>query len=1024
MRNLALVSLIVVGFIGDAFCAAAPARRTRTTPNASAAATSAKGTTAARAAVGTRTAPRATGGTAAVSARAAVSPRAATTTAAKPTVSARAATTQKVVGTGTKVATAAKNIVVSEECQAKYEGCMDAFCMLDNDTGGRCLCSDKNAEYDAILAEIEKLDQQSYQMATFGVEKLEMGADADEAIKMADKVAQEMIEGGTASTKARRALDLTMWNTAVDFDSEGDGVFSESMSSAIDGKEGDALHRVAADICVAQMPECESEINMLQMMYGQRIKSDCTAYENSLKQKRTESAQKLQAAERALREVALEQYQNANKYDLGQCTVEFKKCMQTTGGCGNDFSGCASMIAMDATNTRKSNSKDVEMYSIKGAVTTIDISMSTYDALMSKKPLCETVTKQCVRVADQVWDTFLREVAPQIKSAELIAEDKARQDCIGNISSCFQKACKDTMDPNDPDGSYDMCLSRPAAMLNVCKIPLNACGIDASSATEAAKSDIWDFVTARLAAMRVGACTTEVKECLQSEDVCGEDYLNCIGLDTYTIMNMCHRDKLTACYSSEYGDNDQEREEYIYSVAQGLILSIDNEMLAECQKAVDEAMIKVCGDTESCKNMTIADGVGANALEYKVCEYAELGSVFVKDEKSEDIVLPGFDSGYLFSNCKQDISLILDEELLGTVEYNTATRPENHLDTSAIDDIDRAIVSRLENMDGDNGTVAVGLLERLRSKKKLSNIVQSDIRFQYKTYSGVKRFMGVIDGVVAWNKIDLLMGDLCPVDNPANTDTNISESANTVEIKGIGNSKLCMYGINNALQSGNLGQNGIAKQQQILSDLGALRNSVNNTIYAIESDPTVQFCMTGRAVQGLKMGLDGKSERSVARFPNLTDEVRTIIAQEALKKAQDNYNKRYDELSERMAKDNVALAERMAKVREERERADRAELAARACLNLGANAALPVTTDTDLSDLQSGRGYTATSQNDDPYYRETVTTTFSPETFICKKCVRTQNCTKRKGYKDCCYIDSRYCKAWADPVEKCEETQF
>ena len=48
-------------------------------------------------------------------------------------------------------------------------------------------------------------------------------------------------------------------------------------------------------------------------------------------------------------------------------------------------------------------------------------------------------------------DTFLRKVAPQVKSAELIAEDKARQDCIGNISSCFQKACKDTIDPNDQE---------------------------------------------------------------------------------------------------------------------------------------------------------------------------------------------------------------------------------------------------------------------------------------------------------------------------------------------------------------------------------------------------------------------------------------------------------------------------------------------------------------------------------------------------------------------------------------------
>ena len=181
---------------------------------------------------------------------------------------------------------------------------------------------------------------------------------------------------------------------------------------------------------------------------------------------------------------------------------------------------------------------------------------------MAKKPLCESVTKQCTKVATQVWDTFLKEVAPQLKSAEIIAEDNARQDCIGNISSCFQKACKDTIDPKDPDGSYDMCLSRPEAMLNVCKIPLNNCGIDASNEEKASESSIWDFVVARLAAMRVDSCTTQVKECLQSEDRCGEDYTQCIGLDTDSIIRMCPYDKLTGC-QKVYGE-DKIRGDAVY----------------------------------------------------------------------------------------------------------------------------------------------------------------------------------------------------------------------------------------------------------------------------------------------------------------------------------------------------------------------------------------------------------------------------------------------------------------------------
>ena len=90
-------------------------------------------------------------------------------------VNARAATTQKVVSSGTSIASATTNTVVSEECRTKYYGCMDSFCMLDNTNGGRCLCSDKNAEFDEILAQIQKLDEQSYAMATTGVERVNMG---------------------------------------------------------------------------------------------------------------------------------------------------------------------------------------------------------------------------------------------------------------------------------------------------------------------------------------------------------------------------------------------------------------------------------------------------------------------------------------------------------------------------------------------------------------------------------------------------------------------------------------------------------------------------------------------------------------------------------------------------------------------------------------------------------------------------------------------------------------------------------
>ena len=993
MKKVLFLSLTLLSVMLDSSVFAAAARGGRATAGrggaGTAATTAAKGPTmSARAATGAKTAPKAAASTATKTAGRTTAARggasSAATAAKGPTVSARAATTQKVVGSGTKVAAAAKNIVVNEECQAKYEGCMDAFCMIDNDSGGRCVCSDKNAELDAIFAEIEKLDEQSYQMATLGVEKLEMGADADAAIAAANSVANSLKNPDAADgkKKARKALDLSMWDATAEFEEEED-IFGASAvdPNSMDGKEGDALHKAAADLCKAQIPECAKDINMLQMMYSQKIKSDCTAYENVLKQKKTQSAQKLQAAERALRETALEQYQNANKYDLGQCTIKFKECMQTTAGCGSDFAKCATTSAMDATNTTKSTSKKSSNYFVQGAISTIEISASTYDALMSKKPLCESVTKQCTKVASQVWDTFLKEVAPQLKSAEIIAEDNARQDCIGNISSCFQKACKDTIDPNDPDGSYDMCLSRPEAMLNVCKIPLNNCGINATSAKEAQKSIIWDFVTARLAAMRVDACTTEVKECLTAEDVCGKDYLNCIGLDTYTIVNMCRRDKLTACYSKEYGDNDKAQAEYIYSVAQGLILNIDNEMMAQCQKAANEAMIKVCGSTDSCDSMTIPDGVGAHALEYKVCE------VF---GNSDDEVLS-------YSNCKQEVSLIPDSDLLGRVNE------------------DKSLAEAKEEYEKAKEEASKGkLVDKIKlsvAKKKYENAtLRAEVN---KSYAGPKNFTGMIDGVIAWNRI------ITSIDLPSQCQEDGLEmggddetNKNTTEVK-----QLCISGMSKAVETASLGQNGPAKIEQALSDLGALRNSINNTIFAIESDPTVQFCMTGRKVQGLKMGQDGKAERTEARFPNLMDSMKVVIAQAALQKAQANYDKKYEELDEKLRNENAKLAQRIVDVRKEQEAKDRIPVLAKTCLGT----AVAIANASTIGEQDLVR---TSTDDDDPYYRETVTTTFSPTTMICKRCIRKQNCNKKKGYKDCCAVDSRYCKEWADPTEECTETQY
>ena len=959
MKRFKIFSILGIFLLCNAQAAVPQQRRGTASATSTNTASTSTRTNAVSARSATKTARAATPTATTTTARAATTgrttvARSATTSTASstPVVAARAGATQKVINTGTKIAAATENTVVSDACRQKYYGCMDSFCMLDNDSGGRCICSDRNAELDSVLAEIEKLDQQSYQMATTGVERIEMGDAADAAIANATAVADSILNAD--EEKNNRALDLSLWNVSFDDDED---IFGDALSfeNTIEGKEGDALYSAVNEVCIAQIPECASELSMLQLMYSQQIKSDCSAYENSLKQQKNASAQKLAAAEKALRDAALDQYRNANKYDLGQCTVEFKSCMITTGGCGEDFSQCATVMAIDNTTA---NSRKAKSYKIKGEVAEIEISASTYDTLIAKKPLCESITKNCVSVADQVWDTFLKEVAPQLKSAELIAEDNARQNCIGSISDCFQKACKDNIDPNDPDGSYDMCLTRPETMLNLCKIPLNACGIDASSAEKAEEEPIWEYVVARLASMRVDSCTTAVKECLQSEDMCGADYTQCIGLDTDTIIRMCPAEKLVGC-QQEYGDSNITENEDIYNelanMVQGIMLNIDNSFLTECQNAVDESMIKVCGDTESCNGLIIDDGLGGNSLEYKICEYTSGDGLTIN-----------------YNNCVKDVAQIPDSSL------------------------------------GLGGGEA-------------------------------KKYAVVIDGTIDWTRLsfndegNIEMDVTSLVDTLAKLNPNVN-IAPKIAFDGQNVPKMSvMPQLSGFLNTTVNNANSSKQQDAVSSELSLLQRNINSIIDTIEADPTVQFCMTGRTVQGMTTSDGNGGTRNVinrgdttkGRFENITVQTNYIIGTAALKKARDNYNKRYAELEEKMAQDYVKLEERMAEIEGENALEARRDAAQISCVGYASSSVLPSspTRDSDgyiYYDTNTATGTSMElvgSQSSEQWnYKETVTSTFNKETLVCHRCVRAQNC-EEKGYK-------KNCKVWGDPVETCTDIQF
>lgn len=701
--------------------------------------------------------------------------------------------TESAINNGTKVTTAAQN-TVGGTCQEKFNGCMDAFCMMDNEDGGRCICSDQIFELNKQKSEIDNVLLSATKLATSG------------------ETALETARSQKSQVRSRGRVDLSAWDSVSQTDAED--------TNEKESDFGTAKFVEYADVCIEKMPECKSNFDFIKTMYNQQIKSDCMAYKNALKDKSKSSNEKLATAQRALRTTAHNQLTAANKYDLGQCTVEFRKCMQETGGCGTDFSACVG--------------SGRGIYKISGPSTQIDISSGTYSILSAKKPLCESVTKSCVAVADQVWDTFLRESAVSLKNAELIAENKTRQDCIGNVSDCFLTACKDNIDPNDPDGSYDMCLTRPASMLSFCKNDLKQCGVDASSEKTAEKSQIWDYVLARLASMRVDSCTTAVKECMQSDDRCGADYSQCVGLDTDTIIRMCPYDKLTGC-QQKYGETDV-RGDAVYdalsSMITGLMVNIDNELLSACQNAVDEAMIRVCGNTTNCNNLTVnTANLGANSLDYKICEYA----------LTEDRMFINYES------CYSDATKIPDT------------------------DLGRVVGSK---------------------EKKLGP---------------VKPLLGTLDGTIYWNLINFdENGVLTTVDEYFEI---VDDDSTMTEMQ----------------------------RDRINNEISLVQRNINSAIDIIESDPTVQYCMTGREVQGMKKLMGNQ----VPRFPNLTKQTRMLIANSALDIARNNYYTRYNELSEKQLKDKSIIAERQAEILGENGKDALRDSARQSCVALAEISAMP-----------------------------------------------------------------------------------
>ena len=534
---------------------------------------------------------------------------AATTTASK-------AKKQSALQAGTKVrAKVEATGIYDEECYNKYFGCMDQFCIADNENGGSCMCSDDAAKYDEQLESIKKTLADAERISTEEVERIQAGANADIIFGGGERIYNE--DGSVAKVKEPEKTAVK-WSSI--FDESDDDEWEEIDLSDMVGRD---LYENANQLCKEQMPEsCAKDMTLLTQMYSRQIVSDCKGLANSIAQKKQEADAALNAAKAAVRGALRDSFAESNKYDRGECMVAYKKCMMGADACGSDWSNCVFTVASE----NMQNNQAVSTAGTKvDTIQTYDITASTMSILESKRFICERVLDSCVSVRNYVWNDFLRESAPTIRLAESKVESQKRQSCLSDISNCIQKACKDDI-AGKGTATMDACLARPDMARSFCKVQIDPC--------ERMEPQIWDYVKSKLAAMRVDACTAEVKECFTSDDRCGKDFQNCIGMDFNYIHDICPIDKLVVCKQA----NPNFKMEDLDSMLMGLYLNIDNKAFSNCQNLAEQKMVELCGSTVDCNSFTTDENLGTGSIKsykdgdvYRVTGMISFGSIKMGD---------------------------------------------------------------------------------------------------------------------------------------------------------------------------------------------------------------------------------------------------------------------------------------------------------------------------------------------------------------------------------------------------------
>lgn len=296
------------------------------------------------------------------------------------------------------------------DCRASYRECMDNFCLLDENQGERCACSDNINRAKSKLKEVLDIQAEADKLFTEGVEREQLGAKA-----------RLVFTEETAGNSKVSGKSFMAWLGAEDEEDDDDEEVGE------DTEIGDGLYEMAAKYCAGELAACGEKADMEKMLYTRMVAQDCKNYDSYLKEQKSNAESNKRIAESAVRKARLEMLDTTNKYNRGECLLAYRSCIADKGGCGANFENCldAKLLA------RRSNA-------------------------------CENILDQCMAVRDYVKKDWEEESKSVLAEATKYAESKVGEICKAKVTNCLEEACSTSTD--------SMCLSNVDLAAEMCPV--------------------------------------------------------------------------------------------------------------------------------------------------------------------------------------------------------------------------------------------------------------------------------------------------------------------------------------------------------------------------------------------------------------------------------------------------------------------------------------------------------------------------------------------------------------------------